>query len=234
MKQPQRPTNRQIGIVTAALVVLLLLGLLAMGLAMGLTMNDRTNAMSAQIATLTQTSLMLKASMVEALMNITALQPVVRTASAGVFTWRRRLYPNPDEYVEGSTYVIETIQLGPLNFTLGIFDPPAMPLDMLAFGGSKRYEFLMESFIPPLPVLSHSYTLELPLTDANKARVVTSSGCLLTESCFIYETIVFHDFVANTPGSSTFILTIQAPPAASSATETFTLSESFQLLFPKL
>lgn len=137
--------------------------------------------------------------------NVTVLQRgnVSWTLSTVLSTGSDPACVTPADYInQGSggvgslisgTYVLQNVQLGGLNFTVLVLNPPAHPLTLtLPSDSPSLVQLCIVYFSPTVNVLS-SISADWPVnsvpifefTSSNLARIVSTPDCLLSGSCYI-------------------------------------------------
>lgn len=172
-----------------------------------------------------------QATAVEAIMNVSALIPVVTVLQSGTYT----MECDGGDIVSGAAWKLERVLIASaINFTVLVLESPTVPCAWPTFGASSQYAFFMYDFEPspfaPYGRIGgeviHEFSAE------NKARIQVSTGCIASGACALKPYFTRTTIVSSSLSISS-IITVTAP-AEPGEVASVDFSEPLQIILPLL
>ncbi len=167
----------------------------------------------------------------EAIMNVSALIPVVTVLETGTYT----MECDGGDIVEGAVWRLERVLIGgALNFTVLVLESPAVPCTWPTFGASLQYNFFMYSFLPsPFAPYGrvggeviHDFSAE------NKARIEISNGCIASGACTLKPYFTRTSIVSSSLSMSSII--VVTSPSGPGEVASVSFNEPLHIILPLL
>lgn len=191
----------------------------------------RVDALHAQLDGVASALGLAQATAVEAIMNVTALIPVVTVLENGTYT----MACDGGDEVSGAVWRLERVLLASaINFTVLVLDSPTVSCTWPTFGASSQYMFFMYAFEPspfaPYGRIGgeviHEFSAE------NKARIQVSTGCIATGACALKPYFTRTIIVSSALDISS-IITVTSPSGPGESASVY-FSEPLQIILPLL
>ncbi len=128
-----------------------------------------------------------QATYLDALMNVSALQPIATTQRSGTCTVDCGYQSSNGASVE-STWHLDNVQMGvdgALDFTVLVVDAPSVACEWPDFGAVNVHRITLANFGPDLlaPYALPNVEVRIPLSESNKARIDISTQCFALGAC---------------------------------------------------
>lgn len=155
--------------------------------------------------------------------NVTSLVAVETPIQNGTYSMLLFSTADESEIETTGTYRLESVQLGPLTFTLLLIDSPAVPATWPAFGGTGETFYVIIQYFEPNFAAYRSANSYQDLTTANKDRLVLSSPGSFNSGSVQFSGSGF-----------TMFFDFSAPTGSTPAETTLTFSSPLQVLLPTI
>ncbi len=192
------------------------------------SIESRNDALTEQLNDTASALALLQATYLDALMNVTALTPVVTVLSSGT-------YVLTCDIPVTCTWQLQNVYIGnALNFTVLVLDSPATTTacEWTTFGASSEYIALADTFepLPFAPIRFANSAIEA-LSATNAALLETSSGCIASGDCRILPSFVRVSYL---PPLQVSITLEVISPSGPGAPVGFYFTSSLHLILPLL